>query len=131
MSTNQRRSGGRNPLPEPVAGNGLLHRRALLGGGIAIAGAMGAGPSITAAAAEPLAVDPWTLEPGINSKAYELPSRFEKNTVRTLTIRTASRARSTRARRIICSTARSRRTACTSPSAMAASRTSIRTSTGW
>jgi sulfane dehydrogenase subunit SoxC len=84
MSMNQRRSGGRNPLPEPVAGNGLLHRRALLGGGIAIAGAMGAGPSVTGAAAEPLAVDPWTLEPGINSKAYELPSRFEKNTVRIL-----------------------------------------------
>jgi sulfane dehydrogenase subunit SoxC len=84
MSTNKRRSGGQSVLPEPVAGNGLLHRRALLGGGIAIAGAMGAGPSVTGAAAEPLAVDPWTLEPGSNSKAYELPSRFEKNTVRTL-----------------------------------------------
>ena len=84
VSTNKRRSGGQNALTEPVAGNGLLHRRALLGGGIAIAGAMGAGPSITGAAAEPLAVDPWTLEPGSNSKAYELPSRFEKNTVRTL-----------------------------------------------
>ncbi len=84
MSTNKRRLGGQNALTEPVAGNGLLHRRALLGGGMAIAGAMGAGPSITGAAAEPLAVDPWTLEPGSNSKAYELPSRFEKNTVRTL-----------------------------------------------
>ena len=49
-----------------VAGNGLLHRRTLLGRGIMVAGAMGAGSAglLTGAAAEPLAEAPWSLEPG-------------------------------------------------------------------
>ena len=42
MSTRKRR-GGASPSLEPVAGNGLLDRRALLGSGIALAGAAGAG----------------------------------------------------------------------------------------
>ena len=51
---------------EPVAGNGLLDRRALLGRGVMLAGAMGAGAvgSVTGAAAEPLADGPWSLEVG-------------------------------------------------------------------
>jgi sulfane dehydrogenase subunit SoxC len=72
---------------EPVAGNGLLHRRALLGRGLAIAGAAvtGTGASITSAAAEPLPVDPWSLMPGSPIQAYETPSKYEKHVVRTLT----------------------------------------------
>ncbi len=50
----------------PVAGNGLLDRRALLGRGIMLAGAAaaGVGTSVTGAAAEPLKDDPWSLVMG-------------------------------------------------------------------
>src|SRR5262249_55845323 len=72
--------------PESVAGNGLLDRRALLGRGLVLAGAMGTGvgTSVTGAAAEPLKDDPWSLEMGSPVPAYQVPSRFEKNVVRTL-----------------------------------------------
>jgi sulfane dehydrogenase subunit SoxC len=70
--------------PDQVAGNGLLHRRALLAGGIAVAGAAGAGASPTSAAAEPLAEPDWGLSPGDPVPAYQLPSKFAKNVVRTL-----------------------------------------------
>ena len=45
----------RSSLVEAVAGNGLLDRRALLGRGVILAGAIGAAPlgSLTGAAAEP------------------------------------------------------------------------------
>jgi sulfane dehydrogenase subunit SoxC len=71
---------------EQVAGNGLLHRRALLGRGIIVAGAMGAGSAglLTGAAAEPLAEAPWSLEPGEVTPPYGRPSRFEGNVVRTV-----------------------------------------------
>src|SRR4051794_3323572 len=86
MSTGKRRSSGKpHTSMDDVAGNGLLHRRALLGRGIAIAGAMGAGASLTGAAAEPLKNDPWTLEMGEITPALQVPSRFEKNVVRTRT----------------------------------------------
>jgi sulfane dehydrogenase subunit SoxC len=65
---------------EQVAGNGLLHRRALLGRGLAFAGVAGASGS----AAEPLMDAPWSLEPGDAVPAYQLPSKFAKNVVRTL-----------------------------------------------
>jgi hypothetical protein len=50
---------------EPVAGNGLLHRRALLMQGAALAGALGAGTGLktTGAAAEPLVEADWGLAP--------------------------------------------------------------------
>src|SRR5262249_39315566 len=72
--------------PESVAGNGLLDRRALLGRGLVLAGAMGTGvgTSVTGAAAEPLKHDPWSVEMGSPVPAYQVPSRFEKNVVRTL-----------------------------------------------
>jgi sulfane dehydrogenase subunit SoxC len=75
----------RTPPPpvEPVAGNGLLHRRALLRGGAMVAGAMTTGASLTGAAAEPLQNDPWSLEMGSVVPAYQVPSRFEKDVVRT------------------------------------------------
>jgi sulfane dehydrogenase subunit SoxC len=69
---------------DQVAGNGLLHRRALLAGGIAVAGAAGVGASLPGAAAEPLAEPDWGLLPGDPVPAYQLPSKFAKNVVRTL-----------------------------------------------
>jgi sulfane dehydrogenase subunit SoxC len=72
-------------IPE-VAGNGLLHRRALLGRGIMVAGAMGAGAagSLTGAAAEPLTEAPWSVEPGDVTPPYGHPSPFEKAVIRTV-----------------------------------------------
>ncbi len=84
MSIRKRRGGEAPPL-EFVAGNGLIHRRALLGSGIAFAGAASVGGSLTAAAAEPLKDEPWSLEVGAAVPPLEVPSRFEKNVVRTLT----------------------------------------------
>jgi sulfane dehydrogenase subunit SoxC len=69
---------------EPVAGNGLLDRRALLRGGALFAGAMGVGSSLTGAAAEPLKDDPWSLAMGAPTPPRQAPSRFEGNVVRTL-----------------------------------------------
>ena len=76
--------GIRRPSADAVAGNGLIDRRALLGQGVAIAGALSTGVGVTSAAAEPLKDNPWSLEPGSSIKSYELPSRFEKNVARTL-----------------------------------------------
>jgi sulfane dehydrogenase subunit SoxC len=73
---------------EVVAGNGLINRRALLGRGIALAGATttaGAGATFTSASAEPLPVDPWSLTIGSTIPAYETPAKYEKHVVRTLT----------------------------------------------
>jgi hypothetical protein len=83
--TPRRGASARVPL-EPVAGNGLLDRRTLLGRGIALAGAMttGATALLTSAAAEPLADNSWSLEQGATSPPLQTPSRFEKGVVRTL-----------------------------------------------
>src|SRR5204862_37899 len=64
-----------------------LHRRALLGKGVAVAGVLGAGLSATAtgAAAEPLTEPHWGLEIGEDTPPYQTPSPFAKNIVRTLT----------------------------------------------
>ena len=90
-ASNYRRRGVKDPTSEPVAGNGLLNRRMLLGRGAMLAGAIGAGPlgSLTGAAAEPpaggaLTDPPWSLEPGATIEPYQRPSRFEKDVVRTL-----------------------------------------------
>src|SRR5262245_10370262 len=84
MSFRKRRDGAPQPF-EQVAGNGLLDRRALLSRGIMLAGAVGtgAGASIASAAAEPLQNDPWSLEMGSVVPAYQVPSRFEKDVIRT------------------------------------------------
>src|ERR1700756_5270453 len=92
MSTSGHHSSrGKSSPMEAVAGNGLLDRRALLGRGVILAGAIGAAPlgSLTGAAAEPstegpLADAPWSLEPGAAIGPYERPSRFEKSVVRTV-----------------------------------------------
>ena len=72
--------------PEVVAGNGLLHRRALLKSGIVFAGAMttGTAGSLTGAAAEPLTDDPWSRGPGAVTPVLQQRSRFEDKVVRTL-----------------------------------------------
>src|SRR5260370_3423650 len=74
-----------------AAGNGLMDRRALLGRGVVLAGAMSTAPlgALTGAAAEPwtdtpLTDAPWSLEPGATIQPYEQPSRFEKSVVRSL-----------------------------------------------
>ena len=63
----------------PVAGNGLLDRRALLGRGIMLAGAAatGVGASGTSAAAEPLKDDPWseTMGPALAAAAGAIAVR--------------------------------------------------------
>src|SRR5215831_10404123 len=73
------------PEPEEVAGNGLLHRRALLSRGILIAGAAatGMGTSLNGAAAEPLTEGPWSTKVGSIIPPYQTPSRFEAHVVRT------------------------------------------------
>src|SRR5215472_15324314 len=72
MSTAHRRRRTKSASIEAVAGNGLLHRRALLGSGFVYAGAMSTGAlgSFTAAA-EPLTDAPWSLEPGAAIGPYE------------------------------------------------------------
>ena len=72
------------PPPEFVADNGLLHRRALLQGGVMFAGALGSGASLTSAAAEPLTEPEWSLYPGTVTPVLQTPSKFEKDVVRTL-----------------------------------------------
>ena len=67
---------------EPVAGNGLLHRRAFIRGGAALAAAMTG--YIQSASAQQLAEDPWSLKPGTTVPDYEVRSQFEKKVVRTL-----------------------------------------------
>jgi len=73
-----------------VAGNGLLHRRALLGRGLLLAGAVGAAPlgSVLGAAERPpdtpLTDAPWSLVPGAPIEPYQRPSRFEHHVVRTV-----------------------------------------------
>jgi sulfane dehydrogenase subunit SoxC len=80
-----RRNPGGEDTPQ-VAANGLLDRRALLGRGAAIAGAMSAGvtASLTGAAAEPLTNGPWSLAPGVPVPPYGQPSKFESKVVRTI-----------------------------------------------
>jgi len=80
------KSGRYGSSVQEVAGNGVLHRRALLGRGIMVAGAMGAGAAgaMTGAAAEPLTEAPWSLEPGHATPPYGHPSSFEKGVVRTV-----------------------------------------------
>jgi sulfane dehydrogenase subunit SoxC len=82
-----RRSGtGHSSPPQPAAGNGLLDRRALLGRGIALAGAAtsGLGASLGAAGAEPLQNGPWSLAPGVPVPPYGQPSKYARHIVRTL-----------------------------------------------
>jgi len=86
MNIRKRRNATARSL-QPVAGNGLLDRRALLGQGIIFASAVSTGvsSSLTRAAAEPLPVDPWSLAIGTTIPPYGQPAKYEKHVVRTLT----------------------------------------------
>ena len=74
---------GRTPSFDAVAGNGLINRRALLGQGVALAGAAGISGT-TGAAAEPLKDEAWSLAFGEVTPALQTPSRFEKEVTRAL-----------------------------------------------
>jgi len=67
-----------------VGGNGLLHRRALLGQSITYVSALAAAATVSAVA-EPLAVDPWNRAPGGAVAPYGQPSAYERDFIRTLT----------------------------------------------
>lgn len=67
---------------QPVAGNGLLDRRALLRVGATVAA--GAGLAGSANAVEPLQVEPWMREVGAPFAPYGQPSHFESKVVRTI-----------------------------------------------
>ena len=86
MSTDKHRNGLRPSQAEPVAGNGLLHRRALLGKGLMIAGAAGVGASTgsTGAGAEPLKDGEWSAYQGKTIGPVGARSKFEDATVRVL-----------------------------------------------
>jgi hypothetical protein len=79
-----KRSNNRFDAAPAVAGNGLIDRRALLGRGVAVAGAIGTGvgPLLTGAAAEPLSVPRWSKEPGGPFVGYGQPSQFEASVAR-------------------------------------------------
>ena len=61
---------------QPIAGGGLLHRRALLSRGLVLASAIGAGTEAAAA------LPPGMLTPGAPLRLYGQPSSFEAQTVR-------------------------------------------------
>jgi sulfane dehydrogenase subunit SoxC len=67
-----------------VAGNGLITRRALLGGGVTFVGALGTSGTTTGAGAEPLADAPWSLAVGGITPPVQTASPFEKDVTRTL-----------------------------------------------
>ena len=68
-------------LGEPVAGNGLLHRRLFLAQGAALVGSLGL-MTARPAAADPLTIPQWMRAPGKNMSPYGERSRFEANVLR-------------------------------------------------
>ena len=103
--------------PDVVAGNGLLDRRALLGRGAAIRrrGQRRRRRIATGAAAEPLAVDPWSLAARNYDTALWRAVAFRRQDgAHAERSRSSSRAAVRRARRTTSSTGPSRRTACIS-----------------
>ncbi len=70
------------PDERRVAGNGLLDRRLLLGGGLGSVAALAARP---ATAREELAVEPWMQEVGSPFVGYGQPSKFEDKVARVAT----------------------------------------------
>src|SRR5437762_5169892 len=70
---------------EIAAGNGLLHRRAFLTSGAALAAAMTGYTLSEPVAAQQLTDAPWSTKPGIPIPEYGVSSSFEKGVSRTLT----------------------------------------------
>jgi len=69
---------------EPVAANGLLHRRAFLAGGGALAAAFTGYRLSETAAAQGLTDEPSSRKAGVPVQEYGTPSPYEKHVVRTL-----------------------------------------------
>lgn len=69
---------------EVVAGNGLLHRRAFLAGGGALAAAFTGYRLSETAAAQGLTDEPSSRKAGVPVQEYGTPSPYEKHVVRTL-----------------------------------------------
>src|SRR6516164_1760599 len=86
--TKRRRRRGAASL-DFVGGNGLITRRALLGGGVTFVGALGTAGTTTGAGAEPLADAPWSLAVGGITPPVQTASPFEKDVTRTLSKRRA------------------------------------------
>ena len=86
MSFDKHRRGSKAPQVDQVAGNGLLHRRALLGQGLMIAGAAGVSASagVTGAAAEPLKDAEWSGYQGKTVGPIGVRSKYEDKTIRVL-----------------------------------------------
>jgi hypothetical protein len=120
---------GRTPSQEPVAGNGLIDRRVLLGHGIAIAGAMSTAGTITGAAAEPLKDPEWSLQFGSTLPPVQIASPYEKHVVRSLSNPNGEFRNSHARTPHHLLGVPLRRTASTSPSIIAAYRISTRPST--
>ena len=68
----------------PVAGNGLLHRRAFLRGGGALAAAITGYTLSDTASAQQLTDAPWSRTKGATLAEYQTSSPFEKGVARTL-----------------------------------------------
>ena len=131
-----RRSHTADAAVEAVAGNGLLHRRALLGRGLLLAGAVGAAPlGSRLGAAErpldtPLTEAPWSLVPGAPIEPYQRPSRFEHHVVRTVANPTGQPGAAVARTPHHLLNGTITPNGCISSSSMGASRTSTPTSTG-
>lgn len=69
--------------PEFVAGNGLIHRRELLLGGLL---ATASPLASRALAAEPTVPAPWSLEPGRPMSGYGMPSEWRRSVQRIYTL---------------------------------------------
>jgi sulfane dehydrogenase subunit SoxC len=83
MTNLERTPEAASPLLEPVAGNGLLHRRLFLTGSAALVGAAGLEfMSVRPAAAAPPEVPVWMKTPGAGMSPYGTRSRYEEGVVR-------------------------------------------------
>lgn len=70
---------------EPIAGGGLLHRRAFLKRGFVLAGSAGlATRALGAEAPLPEVLPEWMLKPGAPRSGYGQPSRYESGVVRSV-----------------------------------------------
>ena len=78
-------------LGAPVAGNGLLHRRAFLRGGALFAGTAGMIAVANSQAANPIGLEspPWMTGPGSPFTGYGVPAQFEGPVQRSFSINPA------------------------------------------
>ena len=72
---------------EPVAANGLLHRRLFLKGGALFTGAAAVGGIVSSIADAAEFPPPWRIKPGRPFVPYGMPSRFEEVVQRLMPVR--------------------------------------------